>query len=176
MKNLKTYNWVMKTLHWGMAFAFVGMYAVAYIMKGMPKSPEKYQLYAMHKSIGLTMLAFVFVRFIYRKIHGVPTVSKNLSLLWQRAVVFGHYALYAAMFLMPLTGYLMGSKNIPYFGLFEIPVFKHALGGFFHGAHAMLSYIIYVLVAVHVIMALFHHFVLKDDTLVRMVSGVKPRV
>ncbi len=176
MKNPKSYNGVMKVLHWGMALTFVGMYAVAYIMQDMPKSPEKYQLYTIHKSIGLTLLVLVFVRFAYRTIHGVPAISQNLSPLWRLAATLGHYTLYGVMLLMPLTGYLMASKNISYFGLFEVPVLNHTLGGFFHGSHVVLSYIIYALVAVHVVMALVHHFVLKDDTLVRMTPGVKIRV
>ena len=175
MKNPKTYNWVMKSLHWGMAVAFVGMYVVAYIMEGMPKSPEKYQLYGLHKAVGLTLLALVLVRFAYRAIHGVPAISQNLSPLWKLAAMLGHYALYAVMFLMPLTGYLMGSKNISYFGLFEVPVLSHTLGGFFHESHEVLSYLIYALVGVHVIMALVHHFILKDATLVRMAPGMKTR-
>ena len=175
MKNPKTYNWVMKVLHWGMALAFVGMYTVASIMQDMPKSPEKYQLYGVHKSIGLTLLALVLVRFAYRVLRGVPAISQNLSPLWRLAASLGHYALYGVMFLMPLTGYLMGSKNISYFGLFEVPVLSHSLGGVFHESHEVLSYLIYVLVGVHVIMALVHHFILKDDTLARMAPGVSER-
>lgn len=168
-------NWVMKSLHWGMAVVFVGMYGVAYMMQGMAKSPEKYQLYGLHKSVGLTLLVLVLVRFVYRAIHGVPAVSQHLSPLWKLAAMVGHYALYAAMFLMPLSGYLMESKNISYFGLFEMPVFSHTWGGFFHESHVVLSYLIYALVGVHVIMALVHHFILKDDTLTRMAPGVKAR-
>ncbi len=168
MKNLKTYDGVMKILHWGMAFAFVGMYVVAYIMQDMPKSLEKYQLYGVHKSVGLTLLALVFIRFAYRVLYGVPAISQNLSPLWRFAASLGHYALYGVMFLMPLTGYLMSSKNISYFGLFEVPVLNHSLGGFFYESHVVLSYLIYALVGVHVIMALVHHFILKDDTLKRM--------
>lgn len=176
MKYPQTYNWVMKVLHWGMALAFVGMYVVAYIMRDMPKSPEKYQLYGMHKSMGLTLLALVLVRFAYRTFHGVPAISSSLSPLCRLAAALGHYALYAVMLLMPLTGYLMGSKNISYFGLFEVPVFNHSLGRFFHESHMVLSYIIYALVGAHVVMALVHHFILKDDTLVRMVPGMKVQI
>ncbi len=181
MQDRKRYSLVMKILHWGMALAFVGLYAVAYIMQDMNNSPEKFQLYGLHKSVGITILVLVLIRFFYRIVHGVPAISKNLSPLWNLAARLGHYSLYLLMVLMPLSGYLMssaGGHSVSYFGFFQVPLLLQknpALGGFFHESHEILSYVIYGLVTVHVIMALVHHFILKDDTLTRMTWGNKNR-
>ena len=71
-----------------------------------------------------------------------------------------------------------GGHSVSYFGFFQVPLLLQknpALGGFFHESHEILSYVIYGLVTVHVIMALVHHFILKDDTLTRMTWGNKNR-
>ena len=89
-----------------------------------------------------------------------------------------HGAIYIAVFAQLLSGALAvatGGKPLPFFGLFSIPLpvaedhDNHELWEEVHEAGWML---LAALVAVHVLAALYHHFILKNDVLKRMTVGV----
>ena len=87
-----------------------------------------------------------------------------------------HYLLYAFMFIQPITGWFMSSAaGYPpsFFGLFTFPGpsknMHEAL--MFNAMHSGAAYILLTLFIMHVGAALFHHFVMKDNTLRRMTVG-----
>jgi cytochrome b561 len=86
----------------------------------------------------------------------------------------GHWALYGWMVLIPLSGWLMSSAKgfqTVWFGVLPIPDLigkDKAVGDFLQELHATLNVLLMLTLAGHVAAALWHHFVLKDDTLRRM--------
>ena len=104
---------------------------------------------------------------------------------WQQRLARAvHVLLYAAMIVMPITGYL--GTGTEFFGLFVIPKFPETwlfaalvqgwLGLTFEEFekpldlihHTAGAYVVWVLIAVHVAGALQHHMIRKDETLLRM--------
>ncbi len=88
---------------------------------------------------------------------------------------FVHISLYAAMVLIPLTGWLaytehvrrsLGMRPASWFG-FEIPLLSD-FGINWHVIHNWGSKLVLALIAVHAIAALKHHFYDRDETLRRM--------
>lgn len=178
-ETVNVYNGVMRFLHWGMALLMVLMVVVAYTMMGMENSPNKWFLYGLHKSTGITILFLAVVRFLYRQMVAIPGSPKSLSPLMQKMAKLAHLGLYGLMMALPLSGYVMsvaGGHGVQYYNLFALPNLiaeNKALAGLAHEGHEILAYILYVFFALHVLGALYHHFILKDDVMARMVPGLK---
>jgi cytochrome b561 len=170
---MKTYTPTQKGLHWLMAALIIGMVASGWIMADLLTPPFKYQVYAIHKATGLLVLAFLGVRLFVRLTKGVPNPLPAPKAQLVVADVT-HGLIYALMFLMPLTGWLMSSAGgypITFYGLFTVPPLmgeNKVFGAAMNELHGLGMWAFIVLVTLHATAALKHHFVDKDATLVRM--------
>jgi cytochrome b561 len=141
-----------------------------------------------HKSIGVTVLALVIMRLIWRMTHRPPALPDHHQPWEKRAAHGAHIALYIIMFALPLTGWIMDSawekaSEVPmyWFGSFEWPriglimsldpATKKQIHDGFGAAHGLSGNILYLLVALHVAGALKHQFIDKDRELARMGIG-----
>ena len=170
----KPYHPVARGLHWLMALLLAGMVALGVYMTDLPLSPEKFQLYSWHKWAGVTAFALVGARLAWRAFHPAPALPSTLSAPARLAAQAGHLALYGLMVAIPLTGWLMSSAKgfqTVWFGVLPIPDLvgrDKALGDFLQEAHEALNLLLMLTLGGHLAAALWHHFVLKDDTLRRM--------
>lgn len=171
---LEKYGAPAKALHWGVGILIIGLLAVGLIMTDMTDSPDKLQLYGLHKATGIVVLSLVLVRIVWRQINVVPTLPANMKALEKKAAHFGHLALYALMLAMPISGWLMSSAAgypVSVYGLFTLPNLvapDKGLRELFGDAHEIMANGLMILLAVHVLAALKHHFIEKDNTLRRM--------
>lgn len=178
------YGLVALTLHWLIAVAILGMIGVGLYMTSLPDTPDKFRLYQLHKSMGLTVLGLSVLRLVWRLINPVPPLPETLR-AWERlAARLTHIGLYGLMIGIPLSGWAMVSASpwgIPtqWFGLFEVPHLpvlstltdKQAAEAVLKEAHAWLAWGLIGLLLVHVGAALRHHVLLRDRTLLRMLPG-----
>ncbi len=174
MKNTTTYSPLSKILHWAIALAILAMLPMGFLMGDLPLSPTKFQVYAFHKSLGLTVLALVAVRFFWNLTTPTPMLPAGMP-RWQVWAAHGtHAALYVAMVLTPLTGWLMSSSAgfpVDVWGLFLAPDLvpaDDAMRHFYKEVHELMAYVFVLLLPLHVAAALYHHVIQKDDTLQRM--------
>lgn len=175
LKNSKDrFGVVAQVLHWGVFVLFVALFVLAEMMEEAPKGPERRALYDLHKSIGITVLFVVFLRLSWRLANPLPETAAVASKWIEKAASASHFLLYAVMFLMPLSGYVMsvsGGHEVGWFGMFYLPSMigknegLHELAEEFHGATAKA---IIALVSIHFTAALWHHFMVKDNVLRRM--------
>ncbi len=169
-----TYTPVAKGLHWLMAVLILGLLALGMYMSDLPLSPQKLTLYSWHKWAGVTVFLLVWLRLAWRITHRPPALPETLSPLLRLVAHAGHAALYVLMIAIPLTGWLMSSAKgfqTVWFGVLPIPDLvgkDKALGDALRAAHEALNVLLMLTLAGHVGAALWHHFVLKDDTLRRM--------
>lgn len=169
-----TYTPVAKGLHWLMAALIIGLLVLGIYMHELPLSPEKLQLYSWHKWAGVTVFLLVWLRLAWRLTHRPPALPETMSPLMRLAAHTGHAALYALMVVIPLSGWLMSSaKGVQtvWFGVLPIPDLlgrDKELGNLLQWVHKGLNITLMLTLAGHVGAALWHHFVLKDDTLRRM--------
>ena len=172
--NAPAYTPVAKGLHWLMAALILGLAALGIVMHEMPLSPLKLELYAWHKWFGVTVFLLVWLRLAWRLTHRPPALPATLSAPLQRLAHAGHSLLYVLMIVIPLSGWLMSSaKGVQtvWFGLVPLPDLlgrDRELGDLLQQAHKLLNLLLLLTLAGHVLAALWHHFVLKDDTLRRM--------
>jgi cytochrome b561 len=122
------------------------------------------------------------LRLLWRLLGGRPAALAG-SARWQSATAeVTHWLLYAALFAMPLSGWLYNSaSNFPlrWFGLFRVPALSERnpdLKEFAHDAHETLFWVIVALVVLHAGAALWHHLVRRDETLDRMLPARLRRV
>lgn len=171
------YGAVAQLLHWGMLILFVALYLIAESMEEMPKGPDKFELIGLHKSLGVTALLLVLARVGWRFASPPPVTAADLNPMQQKVAGALHILLYICMFAMPISGYVMsmaGGHAIEVFGLFSLPDLvgeSHDLKEFAEEAHEVTWVIIMILVGLHAVAALFHHFVAKDSVLRRMLPG-----
>jgi cytochrome b561 len=123
--------------------------------------------------LGLSVLLLVTLR-IYAKVTSVtPIVTPGLSPIQDYAAKLGHLALYGLMVAMPVLGWLMlsaAAKPIPIFGL-ELPALlaeNKDLAKSLKEIHETIGVIGYYLIGIHVLAALYHHHIRKDNTLTRI--------
>ncbi|WP_286829694.1 MULTISPECIES: cytochrome b [Kordiimonas] len=168
------YGWLAKSLHWLVALLMVGMSVVGFIFADMPRGDEKTELLTLHASFGLLLLAFMVVRLGVR-MKGVRPRPLDPSATRLNALAHTvHRVLYLVIFLVIAAGMLTLMTvgwDVPFFGLFAVPTpFERdmALHHLFEEIHIYGWWVLAGLVALHLIGAMYHAFVLKDGTLRRM--------
>ncbi|ARN84101.1 cytochrome b [Candidatus Nucleicultrix amoebiphila] len=168
---------ISRLFHWSIGLFILTLIGVGLIMIDMEPSPLKWQMYGIHKATGVSVLVLVVVRLIWRLQNIIP-VQPHLVPLWQQKVAnISVILLYILMFTMPLSGIimsLMAGHEINYFGLFTIQPFtqeKTVIGAIAREAHIYFSYLLMGLLTLHVLAALYHHFILKNNVLRRMLWG-----
>lgn len=172
------YGRLARWLHWGTALLLLGSYASIYYREWFTQRASDANAAAMqlHFSIGITILVLMVLRLVWRVSQPQPVdvPAPRLQLLAAHAM---HWALYAALILMPLTGYLTIRSTVHYFGLFDIPSLAQTpLGGSLgdlrdvaHDLHETAgAWVVWVLVVLHAAAGLYHHVMLGDRVLVRM--------
>ena len=134
-------------------------------------------LYHIHRSLGALVLAITPVRLIYRLGHPAPPLPAETPAWQEFAARFTHWALYAFLIVQPIIGWIATSAyRAPtlFFWLFELPPIWPENRPFSEAmfiVHRSLGIVIAALVVVHIGAALYHHFILRDRVLRRMVSG-----
>jgi cytochrome b561 len=131
--------------------------------------------FAIHKAVGITILALTIGRVAWRLAHRPPPLPPTVP-GWQRGLAHAtHWSLYALLLLMPLSGWAMASggavrRPLSWFGLFDIPYLPVSPAGASaaHEGHEVLGYAMLALVALHVAGALYHQLIVRDRTLARM--------
>jgi cytochrome b561 len=166
-----------KTLHWLMAVLILSMFVLGWVAVIYPLSPTKLELFIWHKSIGLTLLALVVVRLLWRIVNITPEPPAGESVVEQRLARTGHAVLYALMVLMPVSGYIINSTanfSFRYFGGARVPNLIPADKAWQDAAeavHLTTFSIFFLVVIIHIVAAIRHHTIKKNNILSRMLPG-----
>ncbi len=160
-------------LHWSMAALVITLLAMGWIMTDMVSSPLKLKVFDWHKWTGITVLALLIVRALWRLTHRAPTLLPMPA--WQRCTAqLLHGFLYLMLLLQPISGWLYSNASgraIVYLGLFPLPNLvgkDRALAGTLRELHGAGALVLSIAVGLHVLAALKHHLIDRDDTLRRM--------
>lgn len=96
-------------LHWLTAIALLAMIHIGLTMVDLPKGPERGSWFALHKSLGLSVLLLVLFRLYWRVRHPAPTMPQDWSPTTRSLARWGHRALYLLLVVVPLAGFLTSS-------------------------------------------------------------------
>ena len=161
-------------LHWVLAGLIVAAFALGLYMIGLPLSPDKLRYYSYHKWIGVAVLLLAALRLAARLARAYPALPGSLA-AWERRLAFAmHCLLYGLGVAVPLSGWLMSSAQgfqTVWFGVLPLPDLvgrDKLLAAWQKDLHTGLSYLMLLLVAGHLLAALWHHFGVRDQVLRRM--------
>ena len=165
-------------LHWLTALLIIGAFAMGLVMTDIPGlTPTKLKYYAWHKWAGVTILALVALRLLWRLAHRAPAYPAATP-RWQRASAhYLHCLLYVLMFAVPLSGYfytLAAGVPVVYFGVVQLPLLidaDPALKPVLKALHFWLNMGLAGAVGLHVVAALKHAFVDRDGIMQRMLPS-----
>ncbi|MFZ2163623.1 MAG: cytochrome b [Sideroxyarcus sp.] len=167
------------TLHWFIALLIFAAFPLGVYMHELPLSPDKLRLYSYHKWIGVTVFILAVIRLYWRATHRPPALPASMPGWEKFAAHATHYALYALILVIPLSGWLMSSAKgfqTVWFGVLPLPDLvgkDKELGDLLLEVHKLLNFLMLGLLLGHVGAALKHHFIQHDDILARMVTFLR---
>lgn len=170
----QSYGSIAKFFHWIIALLIIGLVFVGYFMGGISDKPTRISIINAHKLTGLTVLALMILRAGWALINPKPLLPLATP-TWERVLVrCAHLLLYAFVIAMPLSGWIgsVAAGYVPHFAnyVFNLPITPDpALAKLAFLAHYVLAIIIIVFVVLHIVAALYHHYIKRDDILRRMV-------
>lgn len=164
-------------LHWLMLLLIAAVYACIELKGNFPKGSDiREGLKYWHFVLGLSIFALVWLRLLGRLIGKTPVIQPAPP-SWQKGLShLMHLALYVLMIGMPLVGWLIlnaEGKPAPFFGL-ELPMLvakNPGLAESLEELHEFGGQAGYFLIGLHAVAGLLHHYVIRDNTLSRMLPG-----
>ena len=164
-------------MHWLVAGLIICQYVLAELAdyaRADEALLKQLGLLANHKSVGMTILLIAAIRLLYRFFQPAPALPKTMPNWQQRLSNGSHFLLYALLFALPISGWLMSSAtaySVSWFNLFAIPDLiapNESRADQLAAIHYYLGSALLILAVIHIAAALKHHFIDKDDVLSRM--------
>jgi cytochrome b561 len=172
----QTYGLVSRENHCLLAAGMIFMLGLGiYVFEGMERGPDMRAMADLHKAVGVLILGVGLWRVGWRLFAGFPPEAGEAPRWQARAAKAAHWALLAAVLVMPLSGLghsYFGAHPVEVFGLFTIPAGpeNRVLSELTEAVHVIGTWVLAAIVLAHVAGALKHHFVDRDATLRRMVG------
>lgn len=163
-----------RLLHWTMALLILAMLFIGVAMVSLLS--DYHRLVAIHRPLGILLLALVAVRLINRLLSPPPPLPAAMPAVLRRAAEASHWLLYALMFAVPVVGWAMLSAAgypIPLVGTVHLPpILPHdrALYAVLRPAHTALAFLLFATFLAHLGAALTHALVFKDGVFRSMVK------
>jgi cytochrome b561 len=162
-------------LHWVMLFLIVSVYAAILLREYFPRGSDIRQAFkTWHFMLGLSVLSLIILRVTLRlTVWKIPSITPQ-PVAWQKRLGgMVHFGIYALLIAMPIGGWLILSgegKTIPFWGLSIPPLMppNKPLAEEIEELHEIGGKIGYALIGLHAVAGLFHHYVLKDNALFRI--------
>ncbi len=167
-----------RVLHWLMAAIIIfllalGIYMADFLSK---ETPNRIEIYSLHKSLGVMVLVLVVIRIINRFIFKSPILPDSISQIEKIVTHIAHAALYLLMIALPLSGILMSNSfgyPVYFFGI-ELPIMiqkNPELAPAIHQSHTIFGYLLITVITLHIFGAIKHRFFDKpeNDVLKRII-------
>ena len=182
-------------LHWLIAIFIALMFVLGWYMAELPKEAPKQMAYDLfdlgvftwqlaeeasprtfyfnlHKSLGLTVLALIVLRILWRITHTPPAALSSYKAIEKKVATATHHSLYLLILAVPVTGLIMAINSkygVKWFGIDVIAGLDNKpVRDFFECTHEFVGIVLLVLIGIHLLGALKHKFIDKDDTMSRM--------
>jgi cytochrome b561 len=169
------YDPVARGVHWLVAALAMTVVSLGWAIPGAARESDTREwVLVLHRSVGLLILALMLFRVFWRYRHSPPPLPAEFPAIEAWAAHADHFLLYVLFLVMPLSGYLNAAAaghSVSFFGLVTIPPLLPASERLSQAAiacHLAGQFAVYGLILVHVVAALFHRFVRRNQILDRM--------
>ncbi len=187
MPTISRYSRVAIGLHWLIALIIIGNLIGGLTLDFFMDSADPAMkargvvIIGLHKSLGLTVILLTIVRLGWRLTNPPPMLPAHMTRLERRLAQFTHIVFYALMFILPLSGWALASTGrapIRWFGLVDVPHLPVAASqrGLFGESHELLGWTMIGLLVLHILAALKHHILDRDDVLAGMLPFIRRRL
>jgi len=178
MNTENSYGIIAIALHWVMAITIFSLFGLGLYMVELTYYDAWYKgSLDLHKNIGMVLLVALMLRVVWRMVNTTPkSADKTATDIEVKAAHYAHIALYILMGFLMLSGYLISTADgraIEVFGLISVPALSLSFANqedISGSIHEILAWTLILLSAGHVIAALKHHFLNKNNTLLRMIK------
>lgn len=175
-----TFGAITKCIHWLLfvllviQFTLGTLYALA-----TQNSPQQSQFITWHKSVGLTIL-FVGLLFMIWKHMNIRPQPANVDPAWKHLVAkIVQHTMLLLVLITPILGYGLSCASgyaVDYFAWFTLPCLfekNEQWALILDKSHILLGLTLLSLIMLHMLAALHHHFIVKDNVLKRMLPFIK---
>jgi cytochrome b561 len=164
-----------KVLHWAIVALLAVQFLIGWFMPDVHGGPPGSAM-TLHISFGITILALIVMRFVWRITH--PVAPDSSLPPWQRVTSEAvHWLLYALVFATTLTGWFFASFrgwSVSYLYLVPLPMLapKSTMAiKQIDGWHQITEWALLIAIGVHVAAALAHLFIYRDRIMQRMLPS-----
>ena len=173
------YSKISQLLHWLIAGLIIGQFILAKLAERAELNDAVVQqlgLLANHKSVGMTILLLAVLRLVWRLLNPPPKLPQSMPVWQLTASAWTHRLMYLLLFFIPLSGWLMSSAtaySVSWFNLLTFPDLiapDKDLAGILRNAHEISTKLLFIVVVLHVLAAFKHHYIDKDEILLRMAN------
>jgi cytochrome b561 len=168
-----TYGTVAKLFHWLVALMLAAQFAIGWLMPHITRNTPNQGLVTWHLSIGIAILFVLLLRLLWRL--AFPVTPDDTLRPWELLVSrLTHAVLYILVVAMVLLGWAAAGFygwNIWLLGIVPLPALASKGASWAHTAGDVHDFVVWVLlgfIALHVVAALYHYFIKRDQVLQRM--------
>jgi len=166
-------------LHWLTVLAIIAAFCVVWALDLFDLEDHSKLIVAIHRSCGLLVILLTVARMFCRATGKAGSPAERESLAHKVAVFLGHLGLYGFMLGVPLIGWAKTSAAGKVVALFGIPMpallpRNRDLADILGDLHENLAYLFLFLIAAHLLIALWHGLIRRDDVLASMLPATKP--
>jgi cytochrome b561 len=166
-------------LHWGSMALLLIATGTVLVRELIEHSGVRSILLDLHRDFGLLVLLALAARLFVRLMQGLTPTDGAMSRSARLAAQGVHVCLYGLLAVIPVLGWGLTSAHgvgLRLFGMASLPALVAAdsdLADKLTDQHVLASWILLGLVSAHVLAALFHHFMQRDEVLSAMVPGLR---
>ena len=163
------YGVLAKLFHWITFFVLIAQVPFGLYLVGLEFSEERIELENIHILVGISVFYLTLFRLIWKFFNPSPTESKSF---FKGQVLIGkanHFLLYVTIFSITISGILkklyMGEKLNFIFFKYGFEKDNFVLADAYYEVHIYANYLLLILVALHILAVIIHHFIFNDKIL-----------
>lgn len=165
--------------HWITALLVIATFAIAWIRKDIDALEFRAFWLDVHRTIGFVILALTVARLAWRLRVGPLSQRADLPPALWLASRATHFLIYACLIVMPLLGWAQSSARARHFNLFGVPMpalvrHNRDLADSLGWWHEQIGWVLFALIFLHAVAALYHHYVRRDEVVRTMLPGYRP--
>ncbi len=172
---------IVRTIHWLSVLAIFFALGLAWLHDISDDDALNANIIGLHRQLGLLVLLLWALRLMARWTYRRQQISEVLPTMLRFAGAASHLALYAMLLAMPLLGWAMTNARghaVSLFNIVSLPLLVAAdpdLADSLQDWHEWGAWLLIGLISLHVLAALWHHWVRRDGVLASMLPLVSPR-
>ena len=163
------YGLLAKLFHWLTFIVLMLQIPFGFYLVGLEFSDQRIDLENIHILIGISILYLTIFRLIWKFLNPSPTSNVNVFKGQTFIAKANHFFLYLSIFTITISGILkklyMGEKLNFLFFSYGFKKDNFQLADLYYEVHIYANYLLIVLVALHILAVIVHHFIFKDKIL-----------